>query len=232
MVFFWPSDSNIFKPLAAALYPSRVRTAISAGVELGKYLTDIADRNPDMRVQFVGHSLGCRVVLSAVKQLSQEQKVPVVRVLLMGAAVPESDCAQPGPWPEKVSDLFGAAQGQEVSRNSDVILYSRDDEILGKTFRTGELLVRPHGPKLSGSREAVGLKGGPPDRWTENVELCGLKHGDYVRKRRALRHVAALVGPLVVRQMEERPEGERSLGEQQLDQRRLASRGVSGKGQL
>ena len=108
MLFFWPSDPDVFKLLAPVLYASRVEIAISAGVEFAKYLKMIAGRNPDLRVQFVGYSLGCRVVLSAVQQLAEHpQQVPVVRVLLMGAAVPQGDCTAPGQWPDKVSTLFG-----------------------------------------------------------------------------------------------------------------------------
>ena len=125
VLFFWPGDSHSIKALSALQYPWRVQTAISAGVELGKYLRGIARRNPGLQVQFVGHSLGCRVVLSAIHQLSEDpQAVPVARVLLMGAAVPEGDCCAPGLWREKVSDLFGAASGWKAVNNSDVILYS------------------------------------------------------------------------------------------------------------
>jgi hypothetical protein len=225
MLFFWPSYAKSFMVFSPVLYPRVVPVAISAGVELGKYLTDIAERNSRLRVQFVGYSLGCRVVLSAVKQLSEERKVRVVRVLLMGAAVPEGDCTSDGQWPDKVSDLFGAAQGQEVSRNSDVILHSRDDQVLGKTFRFGERRARKRGLESTGSLEAVGLKGGPrtsPARWTQKVELC-IKHEAYLRDKHALQHVAALFGTLLDRQLEELPECKRFLDEQQPDQRQLAS---------
>lgn len=226
MLFFWPSYSKSFMVFSPVLYPRVVPIAISAGVELGKYLTDIAERNPGLQLQFVGYSLGCRVVLSAVKQLSEERKVPVVRVLLMGAAVPEGDCTADGRWPDKVSDLFGVAQGQEVSRNSDVILHSGDDEVLGKTFRVGERWARKRGLESTGSVEAVGLKGGPrtsPARWTQKVELRSIKHEAYLRDERALQHVAALFGTLLARQLAELSEGKRFLDAQQPDERRLAS---------
>jgi len=208
MLFFWPSDTDIIKIFSAADYPRRVETAISAGAELGEYLKKIAELNPHLRVQLVGHSLGCRVVLSAVQQLAEEpSKVPVVRVLLMGAAVPEGDCTasgpwpkkaselfnvSPGPWPKKVSELFNVWPDREAARNSDVILYSRDDEILGWKFRLGEHEARRRGLRSSDSK-AVGLLGGPgPKRWTEEVDSCGLKHSDYEHYSKPL--IAAQLG--------------------------------------
>jgi esterase/lipase superfamily enzyme len=229
MLFFWPSDADIVRVFSAVEYPRRIKTAISAGAELGGYLKYIADqRNPGLRVQFVGHSLGCRVVLSAVQQLArQPQKVSVERILLMGAAVPEGDCTASGPWPEKVSDLFRAPRGRKGAKNSDVILYSLDDEVLGGTFQVGERLARWRGLRSSDS-QAVGLTGGPGGiRWTGEAASCGLKHSDYLVKPSALRHVAGMLGPLVDRQMPERPDGQRSLGERQPDNRHLTSRFAS-----
>ena len=230
MLFLWPSDPNTFKSLAAAGYPDRVKTAIGAGVELGKYLKEILKCNPDLQVQFVGYSLGCRVVLSAVGYLSEEpQTVPVVRVLLMGAAVPEGDCTEPGPWPSKVSALFGAAQDQaahdqNLIENSDVILHSSNDDVLGRKFEFGERWARRRGLQSRGGK-AVGLTGGPsPCRWTGMADPCKLKHDGYLTDDAALRHVAAMTGTLRDRRLSQRLAGERSFDEQNLDQRRLASR--------
>ena len=225
MVFMWPSDSIIRD--FGAHYPGRVETAISAGVELAKYLQRISGkRNPELKVQFVGHSLGCRVVLSAVEQLAKSpQEVPVVGLLLMGAAVPVADCANEGRWPDKVSKLFREAHGQKVSENSDVVLYSGNDRVLGMLFPVGERLARRQHPESSGSFEAVGLNGGPGQiRWTEKIDSCGIKHTRYMSNPTALRYVAALLGQLIDRQLAERPECQRSLGERQPDQRHLPSR--------
>jgi len=232
MLFFWPSDADITKVFSAGDYPHRVETAISAGAELAEYLWRISDEgNPKLRVQLVGHSLGCRVVLSAVQHLAERpQKVPVERVLLMGAAVPEGDCTGSGPWPAKVSELFNAPPGQRSAENCDVILYSRDDEILKGKFLYGEQKARQKGVGSSDS-PAVGLTGGPGDpgkeRWTGEVAPCGLKHGDYLVKPSALRYVAAMVGQLVDRPMPERPQGQRALDERQPGKRPLASRFAS-----
>ena len=224
ILFFWPGDANSIVKVFGAQYPRRIKPAISAGAELGKFLRDIVGSNPGLRVQFVGHSLGCRVVLSAISELAKDpQSVPVVRVLLMGAAVPAGDCEEGGPWPDTVGALFGPAHGLESSRKSDVILHSLNDEILGTKFLLAEAAAKVVGVESSGG-EAVGLRGGPsPVRWTGEIYSQGLKHSAYLTHPKALGQVAELFGPLVSRQLVKRSEGTRVLGEQQLDQRQLPS---------
>jgi len=227
IIFSWPGDSaNLADAFGPALYPAKIRPAIESGVELAKYLKKIAaDGNPDLHVQFVGHSLGCRVVLSAVEKLAADPyEVPVVRVLLMAAAVPVGDCTGPGPWPKKVGDLFGAAQIYEIAANSDVVLHSSNDEILGRKFLFGEQAAALLGLKSSGSRVAVGRTGGPgPDRWTGVIAPCGLRHSEYLTDPTALMHVVNLFGTLVYRPLSGRPKDKRLLDQERLNSRQLAS---------
>ena len=99
VVFLWPGDSHPIKLFSSPLYFKRVQTAIDAGVELAEFLRARARDSQGLQVQFVGHSLGCRVVLSAATELTERPpRVPVVRLLLMGAAVPEGDCTGAGMW--------------------------------------------------------------------------------------------------------------------------------------
>lgn len=227
ILFSWPGDSTIGKAFSPFLYPWRVRPAIKAGVLLAEYLKKIAPHNSGLRVQFVGHSLGCRVILSAVGELATEPQVPVARVLLMGAAVPEGDCTGPGPWPKNAHDLFDAAQGDGIAAGSDVILHSRDDEALGWKFLLGEKEARRLGVKSYGSHNAVGLTGGPdtvPVRWTGEVTPCsGLRHSDYLTDKGALRHVASLFGTLASLPSPTRSEGRRQLDQHEEERRQLAS---------
>ena len=227
ILFSWPGDSaNLADAFGPALYPAKIRPAIESGVELAKYLKKIAaDGNEGLHVQFVGHSLGCRVVLSAVQQLAADpQEVPVVRVLLMAAAVPVGNCIGPGPWPTKVGDLFSATQSYETAANSDVILYSGNDEILRRKFLYGERAAEQwFGVESFGSHDAVGRTGGPgPDRWTGTIDSCGLRHSEYLTDPTALMHIGDLFGTLVSRPLPGRPEDERLLDRQQLGSRQLA----------
>lgn len=213
VLFFWPGDSHSIKIFSSPQYPLKVRTAIDAGVELGSYVRRIAEYNPGLQVQFVGHSLGCRVVLSAARELSRDpQMVPVLRLLLMGAAVPEGDCEAPGPWREP------------LATDGEVVLHSRDDVTLNRWFPVGEFLARrASGLKSSGSDVAVGLTGGPSGRWSGEPKSYGLNHDDYPKHKSALRHVAAMFGPLTDRFPAELHCGERALEEQQPDERKHES---------
>jgi pimeloyl-ACP methyl ester carboxylesterase len=225
ILFSWPGDSNnLADAFGLFLYPKKIGPAIESGGELAKYLKKIASCNKGLHVQFVGHSLGCRVVLSAVEELAREpQEVQVVRVLLMGAAVPERDCTGQGPWPMKVRDLFSAPQGYEFDAGSDIILHSSNDEILGLKFIIGELAA-PKSVKSPGFHNAVGLKGGPyPKRWTGVVDSCGLRHSEYLTDPTALMHVADLFGTLAYRPLPARPEDTRLLDQRQPGWRQMES---------
>jgi pimeloyl-ACP methyl ester carboxylesterase len=226
ILFSWPGDSNhLADAFGLVLYPAKIRPAIESGVELAKYLKKIASCNKGLHVQVVGHSLGCRVVLSAVEELAREpQEVQVVRVLLMGAAVPERDCTGQGPWPMKVRDLFSAPQGYKFAASSDIILYSSNDEILKWNFIIGESAAKPKNVKSLGFHKAVGLTGGPyPKRWTGVVDSCGLRHSEYLTDPTALMHVADLFGTLAYRQLPARPEDTRLLDQRQPGWRQMES---------
>jgi hypothetical protein len=226
ILFSWPGDSAGGKILSGLQYAGKIRPAIKSGVELAKYLKKIAPLNENLHVQFVGHSLGCRVVLSAVEQLAaRPQEVPVVRVLLMGAAVPEGDCTGHGPWPTKAGDLFSAAQSYEVASSSDVIMHSDTDQVLGRKFIAGELLAQRFlKVKSYGSPRAVGRTGGPStDRWTGVVRSSRLGHSQYLTDPTALAHVANLFGTLAYRPLPGSPAGTRPLDEQRMGSRQLAS---------
>jgi pimeloyl-ACP methyl ester carboxylesterase len=226
VLFFWPGDTGSLKALSALSYPSRVPVAIAAGVELGRYIKGIRRLNPGLRVQFVGHSLGCRVVLSAVEELAkQPHVVPVLRILLMAAAVPEGDCGESGRWHASIAETFAGALGPDVAESSEVVLYSKKDEILGGIFDLGERKARRDGLRSVEPYEAVGLTGGPLDRWDggAGAKECHLKHNGYTTSKVALRHVAALFGPLTDRPMAESPLGSRLTAEVYQEERDLES---------
>lgn len=223
VLFFWPGDTDTLKAISGSLYPRKVQVAIDAGTELGKYIKDIAGQNKGLEVRFVGHSLGCRVVLSAVRELAREPAVvPVVGTLLMGAAVPEGDCSGSGQWHRRISEAFSAMADESREPSKEIVLYSPDDAILNKVFATGEKLARLSGVRSEKPYEAVGLKGNPTERWDER-KLCAVKHDKYLTDLKALRYVAELFGPLTHRPLDESLPGERNVMESHLDERSLES---------
>jgi hypothetical protein len=192
VLFSWPSDIDAIPGFSALWYSWKIDSARTAGRLLGQYLMQIEQHgNPDLRVQFVGHSLGCRTVLSAVKEL-HGSAVTVTRVLLMGAAVPVSECAS-DPYPK------------HYARDGEKVLFSPDDIVLKSAFRAGEWMYSPRLPPAV----AVGLRGEPgAQRWAGGRESLELKHEQYLIDKSALRHVAEMFGVPA-----ERPPAERRLEE-------------------
>lgn len=210
LLYFWPGDAHRLKAVSSAAYPWRVRSAIDAGVELAEYLTRIAKLNdPKLTVRFVGHSLGCRVVVSALQALAELGAVPVEKVLLMGAAVPEGDCDKGGPYQRAVATA------------GEVVLHSASDTLLRHVFPVGERVAQrlAHVPHV-GSLTAVGLFGGPSGRWPAERDSCGLEHDEYWKQPVALGHVATMFGSLLERRLHVHTTPERRLDRRELDERR------------
>lgn len=160
--FFWPGDADwgIFDLADFLVYPEAVNIAPHAGERLANYLNTL----PNLRlVHFVGHSLGCRVILECLGDLRRE----IGRVVLMAAAVPASMVAQ-----------GGALAGAVSSAKSVLVLHSTSDKVL--------LFAFPPGQTIAGEGEgilpvALGRYGppagmaGPPDQFP----IPGADHGDY-----------------------------------------------------
>lgn len=163
---FWPGDAawwGLFDLLDFLVYPAAVGTSRDAAPLLARRLRSL----PNLRtVHFVGHSLGCRVILETIDDILRNGGPAVGKVCLMAAAVPlfmvQSDGA-----------LAAAMEDAEDVR----ILYSDDDWVLRDTF--------PPGQTLAGGNEgffpaALGLNGpvGVAAR-TDPVDITDAVHGDY-----------------------------------------------------
>lgn len=146
----WPGDRK-WGLLAAGAYPLKIDTAIRAGELLADW---IAGRPAGFRLTLVGHSLGCRVVLEAIRHLrtlAATRPGLLARlkdVALMAAAVPVRyiDNSRLGP------------RASEAMRWH--ILFSRGDTILRLAFVAGQSARFD----AFGGR-AVGLHGHPLDLW-------------------------------------------------------------------
>lgn len=170
---FWPGDGDWWSFLDNVdflVYPSAVHTAIHTGAELANAIW----RMPNLeQVDFIGHSLGCRVVLETLLSLRQRAAPLVRRVALMAAAVP-SEMLEPG---GRFYDLLTqmAAEGTTID-----ILHSRQDTVLHFAFPPGQSLAGAG----EGSARALGRYGPSPlmpgFRGTMfECEIAGAAHGDY-----------------------------------------------------
>lgn len=168
----WPGDSSI-GPLS---YPFETSKADDSAVELATFIGD--NLQPGTAISFIGHSLGCRVVMETVRQLFMKG-IPVSQVCLMAAAVDNDSLGS-------AVEYFGAAQFADRVG----VLYSPSDKVLEFAYPLGNLLsafihwtettdaaLGYTGPRPSGSPP-----GAPPVE-VQGVGIPsgdGVDHGDYL----------------------------------------------------
>src|SRR5687767_48640 len=135
---FWPGDADwsFFDKLDFLIYPKAVHTAVHAAAELDRLLAKMPNLE---RVDFIGHSLGCRVILETLVLLRRRTLPMIGRVLLMAAAVPAEMLERGGRFFNLMMELW--VEGIEVR-----VLHSTADKTLHFAF--------PPGQSLAGGREA------------------------------------------------------------------------------
>ncbi len=177
--FLWPSDKpnkldSIFS------YYKTVETAKTCGNKLADYLNQLefnCPNNQPPRIILIGHSLGCRVLLEALKKTKKDHKK--WEIFLMAAAVP----------------IHLIQEGTLLDLNRDNgekynILYSHNDLVLKVAFPPGQKLAG------EGSWEAVGFKGNPnPGVWSKRKQVS-YDHSDYWKGEEAAEWIALQLGVL------------------------------------
>ncbi len=167
---FWPGDADWgrFDFADFLVYPAAVKKAATAARELVQLLWSMPNLE---RVSFVGHSLGCRVVMEALQRL-QERALPVVdAVCLMAAAVPAEMLEPRGRYHSLMQRL-------QVIGTRMYVLHSTRDPVLHRAFPPGQKLAG------EGSNRALGRVGpnasmpGFGATLTDSV-ASGATHGDY-----------------------------------------------------
>jgi pimeloyl-ACP methyl ester carboxylesterase len=170
---YWPGDADwwsFFDKVDFLIYPSSVHTAVKAAPELAKLLW----RMPNLeRVDFIGHSLGCRVTLETLVQLRTRTLPRIGRIVLMAAAVPSEMLERGGKFHALLMEL--AAEGTTIQ-----VLHSKQDSVLHYAF--------PPGQSLAGGKEAsdraLGRFGPSPfmpgyRATLTDREIAGASHSDY-----------------------------------------------------
>ena len=163
---FWPGDAQwgAFDFLDFLYYPKSIAQAKAAAPLLADCLMA---RSDVQNLYFIGHSMGCRVVLETIKVLrARGHATPIRKVCLMAAAVPtEEVCAPDG----LLADAFIAADHVRV-------LYSPADTVLAWAFPVGETAGGDGVlPTAIGRHGDVPLQPGHVDRdWIPNAA-----HSDY-----------------------------------------------------
>jgi pimeloyl-ACP methyl ester carboxylesterase len=129
---FWPGDANYAGPLDLVdflVYPATIDRAKRTAVVLSEHLRQRLDV---LNLYFVGHSMGCRVVLETIARLRADPtfQIPIRKVCLLAAAVP-TFAVFPG----------GSLERAFVAADQVQVLHSKDDIVLSGAFPTGQTLA-------------------------------------------------------------------------------------------
>jgi hypothetical protein len=177
--FYWPGYEEGYRGVmslrtgvrpanfmvTAYFYHRQVPKAVRFGKLLGDYILKLQAETQETEVVFIGHSLGCRVILEALAQIqghTSSAKVPAI--LLMAAAVPVSAVQSGG-------DLRPAVESCERR----FALFSHRDLVLSVTFPIGQTRAQDGGSMP----EAVGWRGAPEDKCWTGRQRVQLTHGEY-----------------------------------------------------
>lgn len=160
----WPGDSVWAHGLD---YPDEPKVADEAGVLIAAFLdANFADAGS---ISFASHSLGARVVLETISNLS----LPVRRLTLMAGAVDDDSLIN--------EFQAAAAKVDEIS-----VLASKKDDVLSACFPIGNFFAGIIAAGHPWWRGALG-HGGPVKTWPSNLhgpyaipENWNYQHGDYL----------------------------------------------------
>jgi hypothetical protein len=170
---FWAGDADWgwFDFADFGVYSRAIGHAHQAANELVALL----ERMPNLiEVEFIGHSLGCRVVMETVHHLVAAGGGPRIRrVCLMAAAVPMEKLEPGGDFHPTLMAL--AANGTEI-----FVMHSRQDKVLHFAFPFGQAMGGP-GER---SWRALGREGPNPlmpgyHGTLDEMPMTGADHGDY-----------------------------------------------------
>ncbi|WP_240219748.1 DUF726 domain-containing protein [Rheinheimera hassiensis] len=160
----WPGDAawGLFDIADFLVYPYAVGTAKKAGAILAKFLMQM----PNLEiVHFIGHSLGCRVVLETIRKLGARPQVG--KLCLMAAAVPVFQVE------------YGGRLASAIARAKHVlVLHSSSDLVLKAAFPPGQFAA---GRGEGFFPVALGRDKPPPTvaGMLSEKEVKGAKHSDY-----------------------------------------------------
>ena len=168
---FWPGDADWIGPLDwldMLFYPAAVGVARDAA----PLLADLLWRMPNLEeVDFIAHSLGCRVTMETLQILHERGYPRIRRVCLMAAAVPCEMVEAGGQFEALLWKLYYG--GSKIH-----VLHSRRDLIL--------MLAFPAGQTLAGepTTRALGRFGPPPGMpgagaSVSEHQVSGAGHSDY-----------------------------------------------------
>jgi predicted esterase len=174
---YWPG----YLPLTTTGPRGMKRGGLQTGLSAGGYFLQVKkarDWVPDQlsaylreaapsEIFFIGHSLGCRVILETIDRLIVRQNILLSGLLLMAGAVPVDFLTKWGKLRQAANRV-----------NRRYCFYSWKDTVLSLTFPPGQLMADEQ--PLYGLPVATGLTGWPGRLYTGQSNT-GLGHGGYWR---------------------------------------------------
>jgi esterase/lipase superfamily enzyme len=169
--FQWPGDVSMgFWPRAID-YPIDIRQALLAAQRLATFLATlpIPGRGAtSVRITFVGHSLGCRLILEALGNLLPARNAPGVETIGLMAAAAPVDLVRRG------ARLFATANPPRQA----IKFCSEADSVLQFAFPLGQFLARQYQIEPQNYLEAIG-RFGNPDEYGSRLPRPNNSHGSY-----------------------------------------------------
>ncbi len=163
---FWPGDAD-WGLFSFMFYMGSIEHALQSSGELARVIAGLCKTIPDLRIEIVAHSMGCRMALELLRQLFWLHE-RIKCVVLMAAAVPTF----------KLEDDPKHGNLRAVLENIPIkSLYSGSDMVLslafplGQTFAAGDEGILP---------AALGHRKWPSGNvQIEQREVRGAGHSDY-----------------------------------------------------
>lgn len=213
LFFHWPG--NLGGWVSVAGYPYDIDQARESAERLAQYLRNFPGAsNPGaLKISFIGHSLGCRLILETLaKELPAALALNIEVVSLMAPAVPV-----------ELVDATGSLESTVRSPRRILKCYSRHDWVLWTAFPLGQAAAFAVQKEEKYYREAVGLYGHPLATGIPVETMNG--HGDYWGDRSVANRFSAAIDPTFYTLPPPHSAAERELpGTVALASRTLASR--------
>ena len=134
------------------LMKARARTIGSVGVS--ETVTEIRSANPDVKVHFVGHSFGGRVVTAATMELGKGNTARPTTVTLLQAAFSHNGFAEESP--ENPKGDFRVVAAEKIVSGPMLVTHTHNDKACAIAY--------PIASRFAG-QDAAGIGGGPTDRF-------------------------------------------------------------------
>lgn len=190
--FYWPGDAKHLGLLSRVTYPRQITNAKKSSERLADFLRELhGPGGGPIQLDFIAHSLGCRMVLETISALVHNRELKRLRIYfglicLMAPAV-QVDMV------ESKKTLLGRFLSKPEQHNKNLlkllILHSSSDWALGFFFRCGQWFAGE-----GFTSEALGKCRPPSSVPGEKVAVDELRHEDYWKSDLSANHVAKGLG--------------------------------------